>query len=127
MLPTGGRFGVVQTPEYLALNPYGRVPTLVDGDLMLYESTSILNYLETLFPEPPLVLGQFAPDPANPLTGLLRAAPVVAFTAPFNISGQPAISIPAECSSTGLPIGVQLVGRMGSEPLLLALAASLGF
>lgn len=42
-------------PEYLALNPYSRVPTLVDGELVLYESTAILNYLETLFPEPPLV------------------------------------------------------------------------
>jgi glutathione S-transferase len=42
-------------PEYLALNPYSRVPTLVDGDLVLYESTAILNYLELLFPEPALV------------------------------------------------------------------------
>jgi len=42
-------------PEYLALNPYSRVPTLVDGDLVLYESTAILNYLEALFPEPALV------------------------------------------------------------------------
>ena len=42
-------------PEYLALNPYSRVPTLVDGDLTLYESTAILNYLEALHPEPPLV------------------------------------------------------------------------
>jgi glutathione S-transferase len=42
-------------PEYLALNPYSRVPTLVDGELVLYESTAILNYLEALFPEPPLL------------------------------------------------------------------------
>jgi glutathione S-transferase len=42
-------------PDYLALNPYGRVPTLVDGDFVLYESTSILNYLEAKYPEPPLV------------------------------------------------------------------------
>jgi glutathione S-transferase len=41
-------------PEYLALNPYGRVPTLVDGDLVLFESTAILNYLEALYPQPPL-------------------------------------------------------------------------
>jgi glutathione S-transferase len=42
-------------PEYLAINPYGRVPTLVDGELVLYESTAILNYLEALFPERPLL------------------------------------------------------------------------
>lgn len=44
-------------PEYLALNPYHRVPTLVDGELALYESTSILNYLESLYPQPALVPG----------------------------------------------------------------------
>jgi len=42
-------------PEYLALNPYSRVPTLTDGNLVLFESTSILNYLEARFPEPALV------------------------------------------------------------------------
>ncbi|NLY93122.1 MAG: glutathione S-transferase family protein [Myxococcales bacterium] len=40
---------------YKKLNPYGRVPTLVDGDLVLYESTAILEYLEDRFPSPPLV------------------------------------------------------------------------
>jgi glutathione S-transferase len=42
-------------PDYLALNPYSRVPTLVDGDLVLYESTAILNYLEATHPQPALV------------------------------------------------------------------------
>jgi glutathione S-transferase len=40
---------------YLSLNPYARVPTLVDEDLVLYESTAILEYLEAKFPEPALV------------------------------------------------------------------------
>ena len=42
-------------PDYLALNPYGRVPTLVDGDLVVYESASILAYLESRFPDPALL------------------------------------------------------------------------
>jgi glutathione S-transferase len=37
---------------YLTLNPYGRVPTLVDDDLVLYESTAILDYLEAKYPHP---------------------------------------------------------------------------
>ncbi|MCR0985693.1 glutathione S-transferase family protein [Roseomonas populi] len=41
----GMKFGVVDTPEYRALNPNGRVPTLVDGDVVLWESHSILRYL----------------------------------------------------------------------------------
>ncbi len=40
---------------YLSLNPYGRVPTLVDDDLVLYESTAILEYLEAKHPTPSLV------------------------------------------------------------------------
>ncbi|HLK38938.1 MAG TPA: glutathione S-transferase family protein [Polyangiaceae bacterium] len=40
---------------YLSLNPYGRVPTLVDDDLVLYESTAILEYLEAKVPAKPLL------------------------------------------------------------------------
>ncbi len=39
---------------YLALNPYGRVPTIDDDGLVLYESAAILNYLEDTRPTPPL-------------------------------------------------------------------------
>ena len=39
--------GAQRKPEYLALNPTGRTPTLVDGDFVLWESTAIMNYLGT--------------------------------------------------------------------------------
>ena len=41
-------------PAYLALNPYGRVPTLEEDGFVLYESTAILDYLEATHPTPPL-------------------------------------------------------------------------
>jgi glutathione S-transferase len=44
-----------RSPEYLALNPYGRVPTLEEDGFVLYESTAILEYLELTRPDPPLV------------------------------------------------------------------------
>jgi glutathione S-transferase len=37
--------GEGRAPEYLAVNPLGKIPTLVDGDLTLYESNAILQYL----------------------------------------------------------------------------------
>jgi len=49
--------GAHRAPEYLALNPYGRVPTLEEDCLVLYESTAILEYLEATHPTPPLVPG----------------------------------------------------------------------
>jgi len=47
------------------------------------------------------------------------------FTAPFNISGHPAISLPLGQSREGLPIGVQLVAAAGRDDLLLQVAAQL--
>jgi amidase len=51
--------------------------------------------------------------------------PLGAFTAGFNVSGQPALSLPAGVSKSGLPIGVQLVMMRGEERKLLGLAAAL--
>jgi glutathione S-transferase len=41
-------------PEMLAINPKGQVPVLIDGDLSLYDSTIICEYLEDRYPKPPL-------------------------------------------------------------------------
>ncbi|HLD66782.1 MAG TPA: glutathione S-transferase N-terminal domain-containing protein [Pseudomonas sp.] len=42
-------------PKLTELNPYGSVPTLVDRDLALYESTVIMEYLDERYPHPPLL------------------------------------------------------------------------
>jgi glutathione S-transferase len=58
-VPLGGKFGGLDAPDYLAMNPNGKVPTLRDGDLTLWESHSIVRYLAatygrgTLWPEDP--------------------------------------------------------------------------
>jgi amidase len=58
--------------------------------------------------------------------GVFRAmAPIGAFTAPFNASGQPAVSVPAGTTRDGLPIGVQLVAPRGGDRLLIGVAAAL--
>ena len=50
---------------------------------------------------------------------------MVPFTPAWNVTGQPAISVPAGHTEDGLPLAVQVVGRPGEEDLLLALAAQL--
>ncbi|MCC7410934.1 MAG: amidase [Gammaproteobacteria bacterium] len=47
------------------------------------------------------------------------------FTALFNMTGQPAVSLPLARTGTGLPIGMQFAGRWGDEATLLAIAAQL--
>ncbi len=44
-----------KTPEYLKLNPYGKVPVLTDDTTVLYESLIINEYLEEKYPNPPLM------------------------------------------------------------------------
>ena len=70
--------------------------------------------------EPPAPLGTFDSPPGEPLAGLFRSAAYVPFTPPFNVTGQPAISLPLSWNEAGLPIGVQFVGRLGDEETLLA-------
>ncbi|MGH9806728.1 MAG: glutathione S-transferase, partial [Terriglobia bacterium] len=44
-IDAGMAFGRNHEPDYLAMNPNARVPTLVDGDFVLWESNSVMRYL----------------------------------------------------------------------------------
>jgi amidase len=57
--------------------------------------------------------------------GFDTASRFTPWTSLFNLTGQPAITIPAGFGSDGLPLSVQLVGALGSEALLYAIAAQL--
>lgn len=98
------------------VEPWWNTPDDPDGFDLLLTPT---------IPEPPPTLGQFVATADNPLAGTFRAAAMVGFAVPFNITGQPAISVPMGTSSDGLPIGVQFVGAMGREDLCLNIAAQL--
>ncbi len=75
--------------------------------------------------QPPPPLGELTAAPDDPLRGFDRSVPFVAFTMPFNVTGQPAISLPLHWNAAGLPIGVQLAAAYGREDLLLRVAAQL--
>jgi glutathione S-transferase len=44
-IDAGGSFGGLDTPEFLAMNPHGRVPVVADGDAAVWESHTILRYI----------------------------------------------------------------------------------
>jgi len=54
-----------------------------------------------------------------------RIVSFIPYTAQFNVTGQPAISLPLHWTSDGLPVGVQLVAAYGREDLLIKVAAQL--
>ncbi len=101
---------------YAAVNEYSRAVQSwwEDHDLLL---TPTLG-------EPPVPLGTFH-TPEEPILGFIRAATFVPFTPPFNVTGQPAISLPLHVNAQGLPIGIQLVAAYGREDLLLRVASQL--
>jgi amidase len=84
-------------------------------DVMLTPTMSIL-------PPKVGVLEEVHADPENTSMTVFQMA---IFNAFFNITGQPAISLPLEQSTTGLPIGLQLVGGPWQEDLLVRLAGQL--
>ena len=74
--------------------------------------------------EPPFPLGYLAPD-VDPMDAFGRLSGLTSFSMPFNVSGQPAISLPLHWNGDGLPIGVQLVAAYGREDVLLRVASQL--
>jgi glutathione S-transferase len=77
--------GHLKTPEFLALNPRGKVPVIRDGDFVLAESTAILAYLDRKVQDPPLfgtspeetgriwtLIGEFESYLREPLTAVNR-------------------------------------------------------
>lgn len=78
----------------------------------------------TLGQLPPLV-GELEPPADDPFATQERTGQLVPFTTHFNVTGQPAISLPLHVSADGLPVGVQIVAAYGREDLLIQVASQL--
>jgi Asp-tRNA(Asn)/Glu-tRNA(Gln) amidotransferase A subunit family amidase len=76
-------------------------------------------------PTVPTAAPSFAEIEARPETLRPRELILLRNTRPFDIWGMPAISIPCGITSAGLPIGLQIAGRIGAEADVLRLAAAL--
>jgi amidase len=75
--------------------------------------------------EPPPMIGDVVATAEEPLHGLGRATVFAAFTAPFNVTGQPAASVPSHETAAGLPVGAQLVAAPHRDDVVVAVAAQL--
>jgi amidase len=96
------------------------------GVASLWAGDDALDILITpTSPEPPFLLGELSPASGEPFTVLTRVASLTGFMLPFNITGQPAVSLPMHWNDAGLPIGVQLVAAYGREDMLIRVASQL--
>lgn len=82
-------------------------------------------WLSPTLAEPPVPLGTFQPRTDDPLYPLNRSYEFSPFTALFNVTGQPAASVPLYWTEQGLPIGIHIAGRFGDEATLFQLSAQL--
>jgi aspartyl-tRNA(Asn)/glutamyl-tRNA(Gln) amidotransferase subunit A len=114
--------GFVQAVEMMA----GR--TLFDAAQARVERLALAATMGRFFGEYDLLV---TPTMANTAFGITRTEPEYGptlawspFTYPFNLTGEPAITVPAGLSSEGLPVGLQIVGSRFSEGLVLRAAAA---
>ncbi|MDW5442255.1 amidase [Polaromonas sp. SM01] len=88
-----------------------------------FESADI--FITPTLAKPPVALGLLSMQTLSMAQFQEAMAAFCPFTGAFNATGQPAMSLPLHWSATGLPVGVQLVGRFGEDARLLQLAAQL--
>jgi Asp-tRNA(Asn)/Glu-tRNA(Gln) amidotransferase A subunit family amidase len=82
-------------------------------------------WLTPTLAQPPLPIGHFEIESSDVDRWVARLGAFTPFTYPFNVTGQPAASLPLHWDAEGLPIGCQLVARYGDEATLLRVAAQL--
>lgn len=113
-------------PETLRLFHMAGESDPVERDKALARRAELLPAAEALLDDVDVLLGPAAPyaapektppidTPEGEIEGL--------FTGPFNVTGQPAVVLPAGRTDDGLPFAVQLAGRIGTDGELLAVAA----
>lgn len=95
----------------------------VERTVRWFDDVDLLLTPTVCEPAPPL--RDLDPTRLAPMELLERMLPHMAFTEPWNATGQPALSLPLGRTPEGLPVGVQLVASPGREALLFAVAASL--
>jgi amidase len=108
-----GAVPYLQSRAWMALWARRMAPWWEDHDLLLTPTVG----------GPPPELGWFTA--AGPKDERRRIASFIPYTAQFNMTGQPAVSLPLHWTQGGLPVGVQLVAGYGREDLLVRVASQL--
>ena len=107
--------------EYLAC--VAQLQALARGVVAFFAEYDVL--LTPALAERPLPIGECDGLGENPMADFARSGQFTPFTALFNVTGQPAISLPAGFGEDGLPTNAHLVGKPLGEDTLLQVASQL--
>ena len=107
--------------EYLAA--LAQMQALARGVVAFFAEYDVL--LTPALAERPLAIGECNGLGENPMQDFARSGAFTPYTALFNVTGQPAISLPAGFGEDGLPTNAHLVAKPLGEDTLLQLAAQL--
>ncbi|HEX6027377.1 MAG TPA: amidase, partial [Solirubrobacter sp.] len=111
------------TPSIGYLTAVAQLQALARGLVAFFADYDVL--VTPALAERPLPIGECNGLGDEPLADLERSGRFTPYTALFNVTGQPAISLPVGFGADGLPTGVQIVGRPLNEDRLLQLAAQI--
>ena len=112
-----------QTPSIAYMGAIAQLQALSRGLVAFWADYDVL--ITPALGERPLPIGECHGMGADPLADLARSGRFTPYTSLFNITGQPAISVPIGLGTDGLPAGVQIIGKPLNEEVLLQLAAQL--
>jgi amidase len=112
-----------ETPSISYLGAVAQLQVLARGIVAFFADYDVL--ITPALGERPLKIGECNGLGEEPLNDLARSGRFTPFTSLFNITGQPAISVPITFGADGLPTNVQIVGKPLNEDLLLQLAAQI--
>lgn len=113
----------LKTPAVAYMGVLESLKTYARSLIGFFQSYDLL--LTPALAERPIAIGTIQTNSPDPQAAFKRAEAFTPYTAVWNVTGQPAISLPLFVGSDGLPAGVQLVGGPLREDLLLAVAQSL--
>ncbi len=123
-----------RTPEYRAIHPFAKVPTLDHGDFRLYETRAILNYIDRLLPTPPLTPSDIrAAARMDQVIGIVDSyvMPRVSATVTFPLLIAPRFGMPVDLDAVAAalaPAGEvidELARLLGDQPFIAGASVSL--
>ncbi len=111
------------TPTLAYLGAVAQMQAIARGLVAFFADYDLL--MTPALAERPLAIGECNGLGEHPMRDLSRSGLFTPYTSLFNVTGQPAISLPVGFGADGLPTGVQIVGRPLNEDVLLQVAAQM--